>query len=280
MTSLTRFIAPVAVAVSILGTAGATAQDRPHARDHAHHWMERFMATYDLDGDGKVALDEVTTDQKRLFGAIDTDGDGFLSPNEFRRRGHLLQLFATTSLFDLLDADGSGTLTAEEILGPSQRWFARYDADHSQAIETAEMPERPAGDWRGRRPRGDEARDRPRSWSERFFRAYDADADGKVTMTEIKTVLDRLFRALDANDDKFVTPEEFRTGPRAREIFAASSIFDLLDVEPGGEGKLSLDEIHGPTERWFKRYDANRDDKMTAEELSDRFRGREEGRRR
>lgn len=237
------------------------------------------MGTYDHDGGGKVKLDAISADQERLFNAIDTNGDGFLSPDEFRRRGHLLELFSTTSLFDLLDADGDGKLTAKEIGGPSRRWFARYDANNDGAIEAGELPERRAG-WRGRPPREDGAGDRPKSWSEHFLRTYDADADGKVTLGEIEEAQRRLFAALDGNRDGWVTPEEFRTGPRAREIFAAASMFDLLDTDGGGDGKLSLDEIQGPTKRWFVRYDGNGDGVMTAEELPDRFRGRSEGRRR
>jgi Ca2+-binding EF-hand superfamily protein len=279
MKSFSRIIAPVAMAASILGTVDASAQDRPQPRDHAHHWMERLMATYDLDGDGKVKLDAISADQERLFAAIDTNGDGSLSPDEFRRRGHVLELFSTTSLFDLLDANSDGKLSADEIGGPSRRWFARYDANKDGAIEAPELPDRP-GHWRVRRLRGEEGRERPPSRSEHFFRTYDADSDGRVTAKEIGDVQRKLFGALDANGDGSVTAEEFRAGPRAREIFAAASIFDLLDADRGGDGKLSLAEIQSPTKRWFLRYDANGDGAMTADELPERHRGRAEGKRR
>jgi hypothetical protein len=148
-----RFTVLPVLAVTLLGASGAMAQDRTPPRDppgQASRWTERFMELYDHNRDGKVTLDEIGGDQKRVFGAIDSNGDGSVSVEEFRRRAHVLELFSTTSLFDLLDANGDGKLSADEIGAPSKRWFTRYDANRDGAMEANEIPDRGRGHGRNR----------------------------------------------------------------------------------------------------------------------------------
>ena len=68
------------------------------------------------------------------------NGDGKLSVDEFRRRGRWFQKLQTTTLFDLMDADGDQSLTAEEIANPSARWFKRYDKDADGGVTGEEVP--------------------------------------------------------------------------------------------------------------------------------------------
>ena len=112
---------------------------------------QRFIEFYDTNGDGKVTLDEIVADQARLIGAIDVDGDKTLSVAEVKRRGRLLRMWRTTTLFDLLDANGDGKLSAEEVSAPTKRWFKRYDTNGDGVMEASELPERR---WRGHRGRG------------------------------------------------------------------------------------------------------------------------------
>jgi len=147
--SKSRFVgrAVTAAIAAVLLVGPATAQNqsggqpgRPGAPTNPY--TQRFMELFDTNNDGKVSLDEIMADQGRLFGAIDIDGDKKLSIDEIRRRGRLLQMWRTTTLFDLLDTNGDGVLTIAEINGPTQRWFKRYDANGDGVLEPNEIPDR------------------------------------------------------------------------------------------------------------------------------------------
>jgi len=102
--------------------------------------VSRTFSLLDTNGDGKISLDEIRAEQARLIAAADLDGDGKLSVDEFRRRGWWFQKLHTTTLFDLMDANGDQSLTADEIANPSARWFKRYDKDADGGVTTEEVP--------------------------------------------------------------------------------------------------------------------------------------------
>ncbi len=115
--------------------------------------VERFMLMYDINRDGKVTVAEINDDQSRIFAAIDVDNDSSLSTDEMKRRGRSLQTYRTTTLFDLMDANGDGKLSLKEVQAPARRWFKRYDADNDGVMEASEVPARHGrrGRSRGRR---------------------------------------------------------------------------------------------------------------------------------
>ena len=102
--------------------------------------VERMMWLYDINGDGKITLAEINADQVRMFTALDVDGDKSLAVDEIRRRGRSLLIFRTTTLFDLLDANGDGKLSVAEVQAPSKRWFKRYDINGDGVMEASEIP--------------------------------------------------------------------------------------------------------------------------------------------
>jgi Ca2+-binding EF-hand superfamily protein len=129
-------MAAVAALGFSIGTAAAqsaSSSDTPQ--------VPRILQVLDVNNDGKVTQDEIMAEQKRLIGAADLDGDGKLSVEEFRRRGRWFQRLHTTTLFDLLDANGDQILSAEEIANPSTRWFKRYDKNGDGGIVADEVPQ-------------------------------------------------------------------------------------------------------------------------------------------
>ena len=135
-----RYLAVCALTVAaVLAIGLADAALAQESKDQPSRRAQYFMTIFDANSDDKVSLGEITGEQRRLFGAIDVDGDGSLSVDEFRRRGRLLQRPGTTTLFDLLDGNGDQKLTREEIAAPSARWFKRYDANANGALEADEI---------------------------------------------------------------------------------------------------------------------------------------------
>jgi Ca2+-binding EF-hand superfamily protein len=102
----------------------------------------RFIWFYDANQDSKVSLAEITDEKNRLIAAADVNGDGVISVDEFRRHGRSFMRFRATTLFDLMDINGDGQLTTEEIVNPSARWFARYDVNSDGLLDSTEVPAR------------------------------------------------------------------------------------------------------------------------------------------
>ena len=121
-----------ALAQKHMAGEGMKSGDTPH--------LSRTFRLLDTNGDGKVSLGEIKAEQARLVGAADLNGDGKLSVDEFRRRGWWFQKLHTTTLFDLMDANGDQVLSADEISNPSARWFKRYDKDADGGVTADEVP--------------------------------------------------------------------------------------------------------------------------------------------
>ncbi len=132
------------IVVALLGLPLAAGAQGPGAMgdDDRGPRESRMLRLLDTNNDGQVSLDEIKAEQRRLIGAADIDGNGELSVDEFRRRGGWFQRLSTTTLFDLMDADGNQVLTADEIGKPSERWFARYDANDDGQLSADELPQR------------------------------------------------------------------------------------------------------------------------------------------
>lgn len=128
-----------AVALVLLATSTLTFPAAAESTEDAP--ASRTFQLIDTDSDGKVTLDEIRAEQRRLIGAADIDGDGKLSVDEFRRRGWWFQRLHTLTLFDLMDANGDAVLTADEISAPSARWFKRYDKNADVGITSGEAPQ-------------------------------------------------------------------------------------------------------------------------------------------
>ncbi len=132
------------------GPHGAATMQKDEQSPRMSRRAERFTRLYDLNGDGKVTVDEINGDQARMFGAMDLDGDKALSIEEMRRRGRSLQLWRTVSMFDLLDVNGDGRISVDEIQGPTRRWFARHDVNKDGILSADELPSRRGRGGRGR----------------------------------------------------------------------------------------------------------------------------------
>jgi EF hand len=128
-----------ALALLVAGTTVVRADSDDDDDRRARPRVEHFVRLFDTDKDNKVSIDEIAAEHGRLFGAVDVDGDKLLTVEEFRRRGRLFQSLRTTTLFDLLDANGDQKLSPDEISAPSRRWFTRYDVNGDGMMDADEV---------------------------------------------------------------------------------------------------------------------------------------------
>lgn len=110
-----------------------------------------FVENWDLDGDGKVDLAELTERRGDVFLSFDSDEDGRLDDEEYavfdearandmegqQGHGRGAMVRAETGMHkDFNDVDGDGYVTRDEFLGRAPDWFAMMDRNKDNAITT------------------------------------------------------------------------------------------------------------------------------------------------
>ena len=114
-----------------------------------------MFATLDADKDGKVTKDELLAHRRDRAAAIDVNGDGQISLDEFTAAVAAMpgrrapDADAVKERFADRDLDGNGQLTAAEMMMPGMplRMLDRFDADGDGAVSHDEMVD---GIWRMR----------------------------------------------------------------------------------------------------------------------------------
>src|SRR5580765_6561294 len=140
----------------------------------------RMLSTVVLAGLAAVAVGSAHAGEagsgrlvERLFQKMDTDGDGALSAAEAEA--------AAKKMFDRRDTNGDGALTESEFT--AQTGGRQLVADRQQKLDAR----------RGKR-----------------FAAMDKDGDGQVSAQEFLAAAQQRFTAADANGDGRVTKDELR----------------------------------------------------------------------
>ena len=93
---------------------------------------------------------------------------------------------------------------------------------------------------------------------------WDANHDGVFTCEEWKQYASRLFILADKNTDGFLAAKEFQQLGKVEPIFADA---EMAYFDDNHDQRLSRKEFADKPSPLFARYDANRDCRVTAEEL-------------
>lgn len=125
----------------------------------ASHSSTIFISEQDLNGDGKVTLDEFKLGRQVEFMRIDFGADGLLSEAEYlgefegrlmlrigkiadaeKRREELQrQMRQARVRFGVLDADKNGSISFEEFQAAGLRMFKLHDRNQDGAIDDADV---------------------------------------------------------------------------------------------------------------------------------------------
>jgi Ca2+-binding EF-hand superfamily protein len=103
------------------------------------------FADLDTDGDGLFTPADIEGRADARFSALDADGDGSVSRDEFLAHSAARASERAGDMFDRLDADGDGVLSRDAIAalgGPGQgveRMISRFDADGDGALSAEEF---------------------------------------------------------------------------------------------------------------------------------------------
>ncbi len=107
-----------------------------------HHGPRASFETLDADQSGDVTLTELQAAGAARFEAADTNGDGFLSPEEITQKDSERAAKRVARMIENRDANGDGQLSLEEMQPDEDRAakrFARLDADGNGAISQEEF---------------------------------------------------------------------------------------------------------------------------------------------
>lgn len=104
------------------------------------------QAPADVDGDGRVSLQEFEQRAAERFARLDRDGDGYLDRSELRGAREGLRAGGRRGPFAAADADGDGALSLTELqaVRPDMTAdrFAELDTNHDGRITPDERPRR------------------------------------------------------------------------------------------------------------------------------------------
>jgi len=250
------------------------------SREEAGERWERLSAL-DRDGDGKISLEEFRAARegmRRPDGAGRPEGagrpDGASRPEGARRPDGAGRAFGGgEELFKRLDRNEDGKISKDEV--PEEMWarLSRLDTDEDGHISREEFlagaDAMRGATGEGRRP-GSAGEGGPRS--EELFKRLDRNEDGKISKDEVPEEMWTRLSRLDTDEDGHISREEFLAGAAAlRGAMDGARRPGAPGAEgprrPGSPGRSGAGGAGGGADAVFSRYDANKDGKLSEDEV-------------
>lgn len=252
----TRTIASLSAIALLLATASAFAhpasgqakpEGGPEGRHHGPGMGARLFQRWDKDNDGRISIADLPARMKVHMTAIDQNKDGILTKDEFQRGKEQLKALREKEF----DKNGDGKVTDEErrevMRAHVVERFVEQDKNHDGALVESEVP-KPA-------------------WE--HMKVADANSDSKVTLDELKI----------AFDEGKLRPPKGDHGPRSEAEMKAHAQQRFAADDKNKDGYLTEAEV--PKQKWehIKVADANRDNRVSFDELTAAFKAGKLGRR-
>jgi Ca2+-binding EF-hand superfamily protein len=257
-------LAAISLAASPLCLAAQADAHAGRAREH--------LQQADVNGDGRVSLDEFVAAAGARFATIDVGHKGAVdaadlasSPAALERIDH-----RAARVVSRLDLAGNGYVTEDEFIAAAQKRFARRDRNDDGRLTPDEL------DGRGRHRHGKVASDRAPGKAQQRLERLDTNHDGVVGADEYVADARSLYATFDTQHDGKVTAAELATSPRteARAVRVAEHLVRRMDSD--ANGVVSQDEFLAAARLRFARLDRNGDGFLDGEDVLRRH-GRRHG---
>lgn len=238
--------AALAAALTFAGIAAQAADSKSDAPG------QRWFASLDTNGDGRITLDEYLAAETKRFAALDVQHRGAIDAVDIGSApivAHRVDRRAD-GLVRRLDANGDGHIGTAEAIGAADRRFDKLDADHDGRLTAAELA--PRGGRRGV------------AFAELSLDKVDTNHDGAVDRTEFRADARARFAKIDVNGDGVADAAEIAESPTAQERIAhrADRLVRKLDVNH--DGRVSQAEFLAGARERFARLDRDSDGALTA----------------
>jgi Ca2+-binding EF-hand superfamily protein len=221
-----------------------------------------IVLAIDTNKDGQFSVEELAAASAGLI-SLDADHDGQLTSLEYlpnQSDPNANKPNETLQRLMLLDKNGDGILTKDEVPERMQGMFARIDTNNDGKL-TADEIKATATTQRG--PNGRVERTGGATRRDPVLKALDTNEDGIISAEEIAAAPTSL-KVLDKNGDGIISADELRP-PQMTPTDRADHMLDEWDTNK--DGKIAKAEAPDQMQTRFDSMDANHDGFLTKDEL-------------